>query len=91
MKWVSTKLNCRVGWGRSYRKDKIERNITAIMFSVQLELSTCSIYPFLPRLLTIVLLSIRRREKKVTKTNLTFICTHMISAESITNTDIKEP
>lgn len=63
------------------------------MFLVQPELSVCGIYPFLPILLAIVALSIWRRKKKVTKTNLTFICTHIMCTESMTNpnTDFKEP
>ena len=47
----------RVGWGKRYKKDKKERNITAAVFSLQPELCIHGIYPFLQSLLAIVVLS----------------------------------
>lgn len=68
----------RVGWGKSYRRDKNERNITTSC-SEGTWAPICGRY-FLSILLIIVVLSVWRRERKVLKTNLSFICTHIMGA-----------
>lgn len=83
----------RAGWGESYKKDKKERNSTTAMFFSATGAQHLWHLPFLTHPSSNSCAVYLKEGKKVTTTNLTFICTHITSTGSMTNlnTDFKEP
>lgn len=79
----------RVGWGKSYRRDKNEKKITTSCSKGNMSSHLWQL--LLIHLLVIVVLSVWRRGRKVLKTNLSFFLHSHFECRSMTNlnTDLK--